>query len=243
MGNNNRSGLNAGELVKCEASLGTSFSDKQWLLTALTHKSYVRVSGATKVADNERLEFFGDAVVKLLVSEYLLHEFPTYSEGELTKLRAQLVSDRNLAYMAERLGVGHYLQMSFGETNTGGRTRQSNLANAMEAILGAYFLDRGIDVVRRYFVSLLQRFQGELLSQDYATDYKTTLQEFAQRRKGALPDYRVLKEEGPEHEKVFSVEVSITLGQGPQHFSGIGRSKKLAEQQAAKSALIGLHLI
>ena len=227
----------AERLSEFEAKAGIRFRDRDLVTMAFTHSSYARFIKKKRVQDNERLEFFGDAVLKLIVSEYLLHKFPTHSEGELTKIRAQLISDKNLAFLAEKLSVGDYLLMSYGEKNTGGNKRISNLANTMEAILGAYFMDAGLEKTAGFFTGLLRQYESELLSQDFVVDYKTELQEFLQRQKSSLPEYRVSREEGPDHEKTFFVVVEIMIKNDRFTFDGSGRSKKDAEQMAAKHAL------
>ncbi len=228
-------------LNEFQVQTGICFKDRQLLITAFTHSSYARYNKKGRVQDNERLEFFGDAVLKLIVSDYLLRKFPTHSEGELTKIRAQLISDRNLAFLAEKLNIGDYLMMSYGEKNTGGDKRISNLANTMEALLGAYFLDSGLEKTQLFFTNLLVQHELELLAQDYVIDYKTSLQEYLQRRKLPLPDYRIDREEGPDHEKVFHVVVSVMVGDKPVICDGSGRSKKEAEQMAAKTTLVALN--
>jgi len=232
--------MDINRLAAFESSTGMVFQNKEWLKTALTHSSYARVYKRTPLIDNERLEFFGDAVLKLLVSDYLFHKFPSYSEGELTKLRAQLISDKNLAYLADKLGLGGFLMMSHGEKNTGGDKRLSNLANTFEALLGAYFLDSGWQKTQVFFNAVLKRFELDVMAQDHINDYKTTLQELTQRHRNPLPVYRVVREEGPDHHKLFHVMVQV-CHQG-QHFEchGEGRSKKDAEQMAAKQALESL---
>ncbi len=229
-------------LDEFQQQAGLEFKDRSLLVTAFTHSSYARYNKKGRVQDNERLEFFGDAVLKLIVSDYLLKKFPLHSEGELTKIRAQLISDRNLAFLAEKLNIGEYLMMSFGEKNTGGDKRISNLANTMEALLGAYFLDDGLHSTQQFFTDLLTTHEFELLAQDYVVDYKTSLQEYLQRRKLALPDYRVDREEGPDHEKIFYVVVTIDLGTKRLDFDGSGRSKKDAEQMAAKNTLHAMRI-
>jgi len=230
-------------LQEFQVCVGLHFANPNLLEMALTHSSYARFSKRGMVPDNERLEFFGDAVLKLIVSEFLYVQYPAASEGELTKMRAQLISDKNLAFLAEKLGLGDFLMMSQGEKNTGGTKRQSNLANAMEAVLGAYYLDQGLLAVQTFFTGLLKRFEGELLAQDYIVDYKTALQEFVQRKKRELPEYRTIREEGPEHDKVFYVLVSVTGDGGQLQFEGSGRSKKEAEQMAAKQAALALRVV
>lgn len=243
MDRNTTSEVTVGRLAEFQRIAGISFRNSGLLLTALTHSSYARYSKKGGVQDNERLEFFGDAVLKLIVSEYLLKKFPSASEGDLTKIRAQLISDKNLAFLSEKLKMGDFLMMSYGEKNTGGNKRLSNLANAMEAVLGAYYLDSGLPAVHQFFTELLIRHEKELLAQDYVVDYKTALQEHLQRRKKGLPEYRTVREEGPEHDKIFYVTVTVDGDDERRPYEGTGRSKKDAEQMAAKQASLALGLI
>ena len=229
--------MDVASIQQFKEQTGMQFTNSELLQTALTHSSYARGGRRKSVMDNERLEFFGDAVLKLVVSDYLYQKFPSYSEGELTKLRAQLISDKNLAYLADKLGVGRFIRLSSGEKSMGGDKRLSNLANALEALLGAYFLDAGWDAVQHFFKGILTRFESELRTLDHSYDYKTTLQEWAQRQRIALPRYMVDREVGPDHNKVFHVRVVLDTRPTPLESHGEGRSKKDAEQQAAKNAL------
>lgn len=233
--------INQNRLDEFQKIAGLSFQNIELLVVALTHSSYPRFAKKAGIQDNERFEFFGDAVLKLVVSEYLLKKHPVATEGELTKIRAQLISDKNLAFLAEKLRVGDFLLMSNGEKNTGGHKRLSNLANTMEAVLGAYYLDSGLQSVYHFFTTLLNKYKTELMTQDYAVDHKTVLQEYLQRLKRPLPDYMTVREEGPEHEKQFHVNVTIQLDR-VRVFSGVGRSKKDAEQMAAKAAISELEI-
>jgi ribonuclease-3 len=221
-------------LDACMVSLAFRFENERLLEEALTHSSY-KEKGAARF-HNERLEFFGDSVLKLLVSEYLFHLYPDYDEGELSKIRSQLISDRFLAEIAGCIQLGTYLKMSFGEEKSGGRTRLSNLANAMEAVLGACFLDQGLASAKDLFFRLFDQVAPQVDMADFS-DYKTSLQEQCQQSKEALPVYRVVNESGPDHDKVFTVDVSLEL-QGKQLVSqGISSTKKQAEQVAAKQML------
>ncbi len=218
--------------------LGYSFRKPDLLREALTHKSYLnelRVSEKGRPGqDNERLEFLGDAVLDLVVSESLIALHPLSSEGDLSKKKARIVSEVTLARVAKRLGIGEFLLLGRGEERTRGREKPSLLADALEAVIAAVYLDSGFETVREV---LLKIFDEEVhrpsLHQD-DTDYKTELQECCQREFDVLPTYRILRETGPDHQKLFEVNLTIK-----QELFGIGRgrSKKEAEQQAARQAL------
>ncbi len=229
-------------LVELESKMGVVFKDKLLLRTALTHSSYAKQkANRFLVQDNERLEFLGDAVLKLLASRYLFKRYPRYLEGQLTKIRAKLVSDKNLYKLALQLDLGKYILFSFGEKNTGGAEKISNLANAFEAVLGACYLDQGIDAVQQFFETLIDKNLDDFLSEEQLGDYKTQLQEFFQRKKMPLPIYTVTHIEGPDHQKIFYIKVTIEYKGEGQDFFGTGHSKKEGEQSAAKSALEALN--
>ena len=215
------------ELQEIEKKLKTSFLNKALLNQSLTHSSYAH---ETKVPDNERLEFLGDAILKLVVSEYVYHKFPERAEGDLTKIRAAVISDDTLAGVGRRLYLGHYLLLSANEKRTGGARRKSNQANAFEAVIGAVFLDAGIGKSRELILGLLEGEIEKVSREGYIRDYKSALQEFTQKQKWELPRYRVIKETGPKHRKVFWMEVKI---KGRRCGVGRGRNKKEAEQRAA----------
>jgi ribonuclease-3 len=203
-------------------------------LAALTHKSFVNEHRGEGLLDNERLEFLGDAVIDLAVSHRLMERFPEAREGELSKIRAAVVDEAGLARMARELDLGALLRLGRGEELTGGRQKSSLLADAMEAVVAALYLGGGLEPV----LCLLDRFLGDAFARAAAgtldRDYKTQLQELAQSRLRASPRYRVIAEHGPDHSKVFEVELEI---KGEVIGRGEGRSKKDAEQAAAKLAL------
>jgi ribonuclease-3 len=216
-----------------EAKLKVVFPNRALGLAAVTHKSYSNEHRESSAADNERLEFLGDAVVDLAVSHRLMERFPNATEGELSKLRALIVNEEGLARIARQIGLGEILLLGRGEELTGGRQKNSVLADALEAVLGSVYLSAGWDTV----LELVDRLFGEALEGvadgRSGYDYKTRLQEEVQIRLRQAPKYRVLSETGPAHERVFEVEVTI----GDELTArATGRSKKEAEQAAARKA-------
>lgn len=201
------------------------------LRQALTHASYAHESG---LPSNERLEFLGDAVLSLTVTDILFRRFPEREEGELTKIRAVVVSRPVLAEVAHKLGLGHVLLLGRGAEEAGARERPSVLAAALEALVGAVFLAHGFAAARELAEELLAEEIARYAQQ--VPDYKSLLQELVQERFGGLPEYRVVAEDGPEHKKVFTVEVAV----GGRSALGRGRSKKEAEQAAAKRLYLSL---
>jgi ribonuclease-3 len=217
-----------------EARVLLSCADKDIALAALTHKSYCNEHKGEACVDNERLEFLGDAVVDLAIGHRLMERFPRANEGELSKLRALIVNEEGLARVARALGLGELLLLGRGEELTGGRDKPSVLADALEAVVGAIYLGNGMPAV----MAFIDRFFGEALDGvaegRQGQDYKSMLQEDAQSRLRASPRYRVVSETGPDHEKIFEVEVSI----GHDVYArSTGRSKKEAEQAAARETL------
>jgi ribonuclease-3 len=218
-------------------SLGYRFQALALLEEALTHSSLVNEQKSSSPQHNERLEFLGDAVLSLVMSEYLAASLPQSSEGTLSKLKAQLVSESSLAQVARRLRLGEHLKLGRGEDRSKGREKDSLLADALEAVLAAVHLDGGFGasqtVTRHIFAEELMNIAAQE-EHPGAGDYKTQFQEWCQKRHDALPRYATVRETGPDHQKVFEVELSI---QGEVVGIGCGRSKKEAEQQAAKQAL------
>jgi ribonuclease-3 len=210
------------------------FWDWTLLRSALTHRSYLNEHPELDWEDNERLEYLGDAVLDFLLAEYLFHQFPNASEGELTALRAALVRRETLAQFAQRMGLGPSMFMGHGEVETGGRERLATLCAAFEALVGAVYLDQGMEGVTALVLPLIERGLGAARAEVADKDPKSRLQELAQGTLAVTPRYRTLKAEGPDHAKTFTVEVVI----GDAVWGiGIGPSKQLAAQRAAAEAL------
>jgi ribonuclease-3 len=221
-------------VAELERRLGVSVAERGLALAALTHKSYVNEHRGEGLLDNERLEFLGDAVLDLAVSHRLMERFPEAREGDLSKIRAAVVDEVGLAALARSLDLGSLLRVGRGEELTGGRQKASLLADAMEAVVAALYLGSGLApvlaLVDRFLVDAFARASAGTLDRDY----KTQIQEWAQSRLRAGPRYRVVGEHGPDHSKTFDVELEI---RGEVVGRGAGRSKKDAEQAAAKQAL------
>jgi ribonuclease III len=231
--------MNSSDLKKLnplQAQLHYYFQNLELLVQALTHRSYAHEHGDPGTVHNERLEFLGDTVLGLVLSHQLYQTFPDLSEGELSRLRAGLVNEQQLKQLAQGLKLGKYLRLGRGEEVTGGRKKSSLLADALEAVLGAVYLEGGYDQASRLIRDLYRPHleAGETISGP-ALDSKTDLQEYCQGCLKITPTYEVIREEGPAHEKVFYVKVRIgkrVIGQGKGH------SKKTAEQQAAERAMV-----
>lgn len=209
------------------------FKNQPPLNQALIHRSYLNEHRQVSQS-NERLEFLGDAVLELVITEHLYHHFPKKSEGDLTALRSALVKTQTLGQVAKGLGVGDLLKMSHGEEQSGGRTNLALLANTLEAIIGALYLDQGLlkaqDFIHKHLLPLLPT----IISRKLYQDFKSTLQETSQSRGFLAPTYKVVKSIGPDHRREFTVTVSVN-GKAVAH--GTGLSKQVAEQSAAHSAL------
>jgi ribonuclease-3 len=201
---------------------------------ALTHSSFTYENKLSAFDNYERLEYLGDAVLKLVVSEYLFDRFPEYREGELTKIRAVVVSDAKLAELAKTIQLGDYIIFGTSEAKSGGRKKVSNLACAFEALLGAMYLDGKIAELRDMMTEQLETLVTEIDMSKTKDNYKAALQELTQADGGVLPVYRTVKESGPSHNRTFYIEVSIS---GEVMGIGVGKSKKEAQQLAAKQAL------
>ena len=220
-----------------QTTLDYRFHNPRLLEEALTHKSYVNEQRPPTGTDNERLEFLGDAVLSLVVSEQLAILLPHSPEGALSKHKARLVSESMLADVARRLKLGSCLRLGRGEELSKGREKDSLLADAVEAVIAAVHLDGGLEASRGVVARLFQQELSQVASQRHRpgeNDYKTQVQEWCQRRFDSLPSYAVVRESGPDHDKLFEVEVSVN---GEVVGRGTGRSKKEAEQSAAKQAL------
>ena len=218
-----------------EAAIGYHFSNISLLQNALTHSSYANERWHNGLLSNERLEFLGDSVLGMLVAEYLYRNFPNRPEGELTRMRADMVCETTLAAAANRIGLGSHLLLGHGEEQGGGRSRDSILADAMESVIAACFLDGGMDAALRF----IKRFilVEVPVTRLHNADYKTQLQELVQQKRNQALSYSLTGESGPDHDKQFEVEVSIN---GSVVGTGRGSSKKRAEQDAARAAIARL---
>lgn len=211
-----------------ENRLNYTFKDKQLIIEALTHKS------DKKPYNNERLEFLGDAVLDLIVGEYLFKKFPNSNEGILSKIRASLVNEVGFTLLARKLDLGSYIYLSLAEENNNGRNKPSLLSNAFEAIIGAIYLEAGLSVAKEISIKLLEECHPKIDLDSLSKDYKTALQELTQATHGVTPLYEMLGSSGPDHKKEFEIAIildEITISKGK------GKSKKEAQQKAAKLAL------
>jgi ribonuclease-3 len=226
-----------GELSVAEASLGLIFRDKTLLQRALTHRSYINEYADFPFEDNERLEFLGDAVLDFIMAEHLYHRFPEMSEGQLTSLRAALVRTETLAAFALEIGLGHLIQLGRGEEENGGRRRPAILCDCYEALIGALYLDQGLEVTKTFVFQVASLAIAEILESEADKDAKSRLQELSQKERKITPTYRTVGERGPDHAKEFTVAAVI----GKETYGlGIGHSKQLAAQAAAQAALARL---
>ncbi len=225
-----------GAIQGLENSLKYTFKDKQLLVKALTHSSFSNElkSKNVKAECNERLEFFGDSILSLTVSEYLYTNYPDLPEGELSKVRAGTVCEKALAKFAKEIELGKYLFMGHGEELTNGRERPSILADAFEAVLGAMYIDGGISCVKTFLLPFATDEIKQILIRGNTKDYKSMLQQFIQQEQGDVLEYKLVNESGPAHDRVFETEAYLNnnvIGKG------IGKSKRESEQNAAKEAL------
>jgi ribonuclease-3 len=243
-------GLSSSEVPRSDSELATdepeqivsgikekfniTFADPELLITAFKHRSYLNITNEERIASNERLEFLGDAVLDLVVTQYLYQKFPKRAEGQLSKIKSILVSKPVLAETASELSFGSLILINKGEEKTGGRQRQSILSDTFEALIGAIYLDKGLETASNFIHNhLLSRFKS-IVQRELYTNFKSILLEHAQSNYGGLPEYRVLEEMGPDHEKSFVIGVFLD---GKEIGRGQGKSKKIAEQEAAKKAL------
>lgn len=220
------------DLEALEQTLGISFNDQSLLEQALVHSSYINENPGA--LSNQRLEFLGDAVLGLVIAQKLYQDFSEQGEGELTRLRAVLVCGDSLTRLAQNLRLGEHLYLGKGEESSGGRNKPANLAGALEAIIGALFLDQGFAVTSQFILKHFEPELREALISGEGFNYKSQLQELVQAKEQKTPTYHVVAESGPEHDKVFTIEVRLgdrMLGKGS------GKGKRKAEAEAARSAL------
>jgi len=217
----------------CQKTLGIFFNDQSLLKQAFVHRSYLNENPNSAQLSNERLEFLGDAILDFIVTNELYSTFPELPEGELTTIRASLVCRQTLAEVAFSLKLGDWLLLGQGEKVSGGRKRQSNLANTTEALIGAIYLDQGLCQVKEFVLRQLEPFLEKIKHGEISPNYKALLQEFVQNEKPSTPVYRLIEAIGPDHDKQFTIEVLIednVLGRGT------GKNKQAAEIEAARSA-------
>jgi ribonuclease-3 len=219
-------------LSDIQQRIGHTFKNTELLERALTHKSYANENRVSY--HNERMEFLGDAVLSLVISEYLMKTWPDSTEGDLSRLRAAVVSEPALAAVSRDIGLGNHLLLGKGEDQTGGRNKDSLLADCLEALIAAVYLDAGKDAAESLIIHLFEETIKKTSASGGSLDYKTALQELCQEQLKQLPEYRIVSETGPDHQKQFAMEVWI---KGQLSGSGTGKSKKEAEQRAAKEAL------
>jgi len=217
----------------CQKNLGISFHQESLLEQAFVHLSYLNENPDFDRPSNERLEFLGDAVLNFIVTEKLYKEFPKLSEGELTEIRASLVCRDTLAELASSLKLGDWLLLGRGEEASGGRAKESNLANAMEALIGALYLDQGLAKARKFILKQLKPELGKIKAGKTTPNYKALVQELVQGQKRPTPVYRLVEATGPDHSKQFTVEILVD---GEALGRGTGKNKKGAESQAARAA-------
>ena len=226
------------QLNRLQGVIKVRFKDKSLLNRALTHRSFVNEANST-ITDNEKLEYLGDSVLALVVNEYLFKRFGEYHEGDLAKIKSAVVSEATLAKVALELKLGSFLQIGRGEEQSGGRDRSSILANTLEAIIGAIYLDSGLRESKRFILSVLKKDIERIDNLSYSRDPKTTLQEYVQKKYKERPLYEVIEEVGPDHHKQFTVKLFVC---GNTVSTGIGSSKRKAEMDAARKALEGLYI-
>jgi ribonuclease-3 len=217
----------------CQKHLGISFRREYLLEQAFVHASYLNENPGFAGSSNERLEFLGDAILNFIVAEKLYEEFPELSEGNLTEIRASLVCRDTLAEIAFSLKLGDWLLLGQGEEANGGRTRPSNLANAMEALIGALYLEQGLARARRFIFRQLKPRLDKVKAGKRTPNYKALVQELVQGQKRPTPVYRLVETAGSDHSKQFTVEILV---EGEVVGNGTGKSKKAAENQAARAA-------
>lgn len=222
------------QLKSLEGIIGVAFHDRAHLLTAMTHRSYLNENREATQPHNERYEFLGDAVLELIITDFLFNKFPEKPEGELTAVRAALVNTNTLSEAARVLGVNDYLLLSKGEARDSGRARQYILANTFEAIVGAIYLDRGYEAAKQFVANQLFAKTEEIVEKRLWQDAKSRFQELAQEHANVTPSYRVLNQEGPDHDRIFTIGVFL----GDELIAeGKGNAKQEAEQEAAEHAI------
>ena len=222
------------DFSQLEQNIGIRFKDRKFLQTAFVHRSYLNEHPEYEGESNERLEFLGDAILEFITSRYLFNHFPNLSEGELTAFRSALVSTKNLAKTAKKLNLGKFLFLAKGEEENGGRENPGILENTVEALIGAIFLDQGLEKAKEFVEKNILSALPEIIRTKSYKNPKSQLQEVVQEKYKTPPVYKVLKEEGPDHAKIFTIAVFV---EGKEMGKGKGKNKQEAEEKAAKQAL------
>ncbi len=221
-------------IAQLEETIGLEFTDKDLLTLAFVHKSFINEHTGEK-GYNERLEFLGDAVLELAVTQFLYHHYPEQPEGQLTNWRSALVKGKNLAKVSKALGLGQYLLLSRGEDLSGGREKEYILANTCEALIGAIFLDKGFEVANQFILKHIVQMLDDIIAKGLNVDAKSRVQELAQEKFNLTPTYELISEDGPDHDKKFIMGIHFGKKLAGQ---GEGSSKQDAEQAAAKDAMV-----
>lgn len=232
-------GQNGKSLSLIQKNIGYFFSDEQLLINALVHSSFAHEHKGAAVSHNERLEFLGDAVLNLVICHYLMNKYPHYREGDLSILKSYLVSEPVLARVALGINLGTYLLLGKGEEQTQGRKKNSLLADALEALIAAIYLDGGLEPARLFVINQFSEQLEKLRHQRHFPDYKSLLQEYTQARFSCRPQYKLVNQEGPAHNRTFEIRLKVN---GQVWGQGRGRSKKEAEAEAARQAIEGLKI-
>ena len=222
------------DFTEFENIIGVEFKNKSILIQSLTHRSFLNEHRSSKAGHNERLEFLGDAVLELVVTHYLYEKYPTKTEGDMTSIRSALVNAQTCADVAKEINLNEFLLLSKGEAKDTGRARQYILANALEAVIGAIYLDRGYDFAKDFIFRFMIPMTERIVSEELWVDAKSKFQERAQDEAAITPSYKTTKEEGPDHDKKFTVGVFLKQDLVAE---GVGESKQEAEQDAARRAL------
>lgn len=230
----NHTAHTAVDYAALETVIGFPFTEQEHLLSAITHRSYLNENRDATHSHNERLEFLGDAVLELVITDFLYHKYPEKPEGELTAVRAALVNTVSLADASTKLGINDYLLMSKGEAKDTGRARQYILANAFEALIGALYVDQGYDIAKQFIANHLFAKTEEIVEKRLWQDPKSRFQELSQEQANVTPTYKTLGQEGPDHDRVFTVGVFL---HSELVADGKGRSKQEAEQAAAENGI------
>ncbi|OGI10702.1 MAG: ribonuclease III [Candidatus Margulisbacteria bacterium GWF2_35_9] len=230
------------QLKKLETFLGIKFKNIALLSQALTHSSYYYENNLEDICHNERMEFLGDAVLKILITNYLYDTYPDKNEGELSKLQAMLISDSLLAKKARDIELSKYMLFGLNEHKNGGADVSSNLSDALEALLAACYLDQGLNAAKKVLHDLYRSIFDKTENIDYLIDYKSKLQEYTQNLGIELPEYTVIDESGPGHDKLYTISATIIPDTGAISLIGTGKSKKIAEQNAAREVFNQLEL-